>query len=95
MTGEQDKLSNTMTGNVYQDDIIKKIREKDDEIKDIRRNMDDLEMNFINKERIFKESKAYMDELLKQIREQRVNNETLKQKNLRLHIQASSVKDLE
>jgi hypothetical protein len=37
-----------------------------------------MELNFLNKERIFRESKSYMDEILKQIREQRIANETLK-----------------
>ena len=57
---------------------MRRIRERDAEIRDIGRQFEDIEQSFINKERIFKESKAYMQDLLEQIRGVRINNETLK-----------------
>lgn len=63
---------------------MRKLKERDSELRDISRRFEDIESGFINKEKIFKESKSYMEELLKQIREIRINNETLKQKNLSL-----------
>lgn len=51
---------------------------KEEELREISKGMEDLEMKFISQEKIFGESKHYMDEILKQIREERINNETLK-----------------
>jgi hypothetical protein len=44
---------------------LKRIRVKDEEIREISKGMEDLEMKFINQEKIFGESKHYMDEILK------------------------------
>lgn len=40
-----------------------------------------MELEYINKEKIFKESDSYMAEVRKQIGEAKINNVTLKQKN--------------
>jgi hypothetical protein len=51
-------------------------------------------MDFSKKEKIFGDSKAYMEEVLKQIHEQKVANQVLSQKNMRLHLQFSQQKSL-
>ena len=78
LTAEKEKFSQSFTGKHTIDQVMNIIRDKDEELKDISKSMEDLELNFINKERIFKESKSFMDEILKQIREARINNEILK-----------------
>jgi hypothetical protein len=41
------------------------IRERDEDLRSISKSIEDMELNFINKEKIFRESKSYMDEILK------------------------------
>ena len=49
----------------------------------------------MKKERIFKESKDYIQEVLKQINEQKIENQVLEQKNMRLHLNVSQHKMLQ
>ena len=56
------------------DELTRKIRERESEIRDITRKYDDIDTDFIKKDKIFKDSKAYMDEVLKQIHEAKLNN---------------------
>jgi len=59
---------------VSADELTRKIRERESEIRDITRKYDDIDTDFIKKDKIFKDSKAYMDEVLKQIHEAKLNN---------------------
>ena len=56
------------------DELTRKIRERESEIRDITRKYDDIDTDFIKKDKIFKDSKAYMDEVLKQIHEAKATN---------------------
>ncbi len=58
---------NSSTGNVSADDLIKKIRDRESEIRDITHKFEEIEISFLKKEKIFHDSKAYMEEVLKQI----------------------------
>ncbi len=75
---ELDRLSQSSTGMITQDAMINQIKDRDAEIREVQMKYEDYEASFINKENIFKESKHYFDEVMKEIREQRVNNETLR-----------------
>ena len=71
---EKDRQSTTSSGHLTTDDLLRKIRERESEIKDITSQFEDIESNFIRKEKIFKDSKSYMEEILKQIGEAKINN---------------------
>jgi hypothetical protein len=74
LASERDRLSSTMTGHVTTDDLLRKIRERESEVRDITREFETMEAEFIKKEKIFVDSKAYMEEVLKQIHEAKINN---------------------
>lgn len=82
------------SGHVTVDDLHRKIRERESEIRDITSQYDEIESSFIKKEHMFKNSKSYMEEVLKQIGESKINNQTLGQKNIRLQIMASQARSL-
>jgi hypothetical protein len=48
---------------------LRKIHERDSEIRDIQREYDKIEADFIKKEKIFVDNKAFMEEVSKQIQE--------------------------
>jgi hypothetical protein len=52
-------------GKVHVEEVMNKLKNKDEELREVVRKMEDYESQFINKERIFKESKSYMEEILK------------------------------
>lgn len=62
---EKQKLANSSTGSLTSDDLLRKIHERDSEIRDIQREYDKIEAEFIKKEKIFVDSKAYMEEVSK------------------------------
>ncbi len=95
LASERDRLSSTMTGHVTTDDLLRKIRERESEVRDITREFETMEAEFIKKEKIFVDSKAYMEEVLKQIHEAKINNQTLASKNMMLHIQFSQTKSMQ
>lgn len=86
LTAERDRFASTMTGHVTTDDLLRKIRERESEVRDITREFEQMEAEFIKKEKIFVDSKAYMEEVMKQIHEAKINNQTLASKNMMLHI---------
>jgi hypothetical protein len=59
---------------VTADDLIRKIREREAEVRDISMQFEHLNVEFIKKEKIFNESKTYMQEILKQIHEKKLEN---------------------
>ena len=83
------------SGNLTTDDLLRKIRERDAEIRDVTHKFDDIQGNLIKREKIFLDSKAYMEEILKQINEAKYQNQALAQKNMRLHLQFSQTKSLQ
>ena len=64
------------------DDLLRKIREREGEIRDISHQFDQMEAEFIKKEKIFIDSKVYMEEIIKQIQEAKSNNQVLAHKNI-------------
>jgi len=54
-----------------------------------------VHIEYMKKERIFKESKDYIQEVLKQINEQKIENQVLEQNNMRLHLNVSQHKMLQ
>jgi len=106
LRSEKEKIQhlnpNQATTQLTQDDLLRKIRERDSEIREISQQVESLNLDFIKKEKIFNESKAYMEQVLKDIHSKRLENQTLSQKNMRLHIQVqqstslqNSLKDLD
>ena len=77
LKAEKMKLDSSSTGHLSTDDLLRKIREREAEIRDLTNEFQDVEGNLIKKEKIFKESKSYMDEILKQLGEAKINNQTL------------------
>lgn len=59
------KRYNQSTGHVTMDDMLRKIRERESELRDINHQFDSIEADFIKKEKIFIDSKAYMEEIIK------------------------------
>ena len=90
LKSEKEKVQ-SLSGNhqVTADDVIRKIRERDSELREISMQVETLQVEFTKKERIFKESKDYIQEVLKQINDQKIENQVLEQKNMRLHLQVS------
>ena len=82
------------TGHVTVDDMLRKIRERESELRDINHQYDSIEGEFIKKEKIFIDSKVYMEEIIKQIQEAKINNDTLRHKNIIAHMQFSQTKSL-
>jgi hypothetical protein len=90
LRSEKEKISHIHGGHpVTADDVIRKIRERDAELRDITLQYEHLNLDFLKKERIFNDSKTYMSEVLKQIHDAKLENQQLSQKNMRLHIQSS------
>lgn len=83
------------TGQVTVDDLLRKIRERDSELRDINHQFDAIQADFIQKEKIFIDSKVYMEEIIKQIQEAKLNNDTLRHKNIIAHMQFSQTKSLQ
>jgi hypothetical protein len=65
LKAEKDRIASATTGHLTTDDILRKIREREAEIRDIVNKFDEIESSFIKKEKITKDSKSYMDEVLK------------------------------
>lgn len=61
MTAEKQKYTHTSSGVVTVDDLMRKIRERESELRDITKQFDEIEQSFIKKESIFKDSKAYIE----------------------------------
>lgn len=74
LNSERLKLQSQSTGHLTTDDLLRKIRDRESEIRDLTTQFQDVEASLIKKERMFKESKSYMDEIIKQIGEQKINN---------------------
>lgn len=74
---------------------MRKIRERESELKDITKQFDEIEQSFIKKESIFKDSKAYIEHISKEITEVRSQNQLLSMKNNKLTIIASQAKTLQ
>ena len=91
---EKMRYSGHSTGHYTTDNLLHKIRERESEIRDITRQFEEIEQSFIKKESIFKDSKSYMEQLLKEIGEAKINNQTLQLKNSRIHLQAAQAKSL-
>lgn len=89
LRAEKETYAKMSSGNMTTDDLLRKIRERDAEIRDIKNEYDDIEQDFIKKEKIFVDSKAYMEDIMKQIHEAKLANQGLISKNMRLHIQFS------
>jgi hypothetical protein len=75
--------------------VLRKIREREGEIRDISHQFDAIEAEFIKKEKIFIDSKAYMEEVIKQIQEAKINNQTLHHKNIMAHMKFAQTKSLQ
>ena len=50
------------------------MRERDTELREISMQVETVHIEYMKKERIFKESKDYIQEVLKQINEQKIEN---------------------
>ncbi|CDW85652.1 protein fantom [Stylonychia lemnae] len=94
LTSEKDKYINMTTGRVTTDELLRKIREREEEVHDISREFDEMNRKFIHKETLFKESKAYIDQILNEIGIQKKLNQELSMKNNRVQIQASQARSL-
>ena len=77
LRAEKDRMQAAGSGHLTTDELMRKIREREGEIRDITGQFEEIESNFIKKEKIFKDSKSYMEEVLKQIGEQKMVNQTL------------------
>jgi hypothetical protein len=67
LRAEKDRMSAMNSGHVTVDDLHRKIRERESETRDISAQYEEIESSFIKKENMFKNSKTYMEEVLKQI----------------------------
>ncbi len=65
LRAEKEHLSRLSTGHITTDDIMRKIKERNEEVRDMTKRYEEVEANFIKNERIFNDSKAYLEELLK------------------------------
>lgn len=74
LRAEKERLQNMNSGNLTADDLLRKIRERESEISDITREYDQVYASFSKNEKIFVDSKAYQEELLKQIHEKKLKN---------------------
>jgi len=72
------------TGKITTDELLRKIREREQEVLDISREFDEMNRQFAHKETLFKESKAYMDKILEEIGVQKKLNQELSMKNNRI-----------
>jgi len=94
LDSDLERLGRSHTGVMAQDEMINKIRDRDAEIREMQNKYDDLESGFISKENMFKESKAYMQDLLKQVQEAKKRNIELELQNSRLERADQHSKDL-
>ncbi len=81
---EKQRMSGVMSGHVTTDDLMRKIRERESEIRDITSQYDEIETSFLKRESIFKDSKAYIESIMKEIGEAKINNQTLIMQNNRI-----------
>ena len=91
---EKLRASGRSSGHLTTDDLLRKIREREAEVRDITRQFEEIEQGFLRKESIFKDSKSYMEQLLREIGEAKISNQTLQLKNSRVHLQAAQAKSL-
>ncbi len=82
------------SGVATHDELVRRLQDKDKQLREISGKFENLEQSFVNKENIFKESKGYMEEVMKEVREYRVKVEQIKSQNMKLHIQAGSASDM-
>jgi acyl-[acyl carrier protein]--UDP-N-acetylglucosamine O-acyltransferase len=57
-----------------QDDVLRKIRERDSEIRELTNQLESVNLDFLKREKIFNTTKTYMEELYKQIYEKKNEN---------------------
>ena len=94
MQQEKDRIAGKTTGHLTTDDLMRKIRERDAEARDLTKQFEEIHLDFQKKEKIFQDSRAYMEEVNKQISDAKLSNYTLQQQNMRLHMQFSQAKSL-
>ncbi len=80
---------------VTSEDIMRKLKERESELREINMQYETLNIDFTKKERIFNDSKTFISEVLKQIHEAKLQNQMIQQKNVRLHIQVSQHRALQ
>ena len=57
-----------------QDDVLRKIRERESEIRELTNQLETVNLDFLKREKIFNTTKTYMEELYKQIYEKKNEN---------------------
>lgn len=57
-----------------QEDVLRKIRERDSEIRELTNQLESVNLDFLKREKIFNTTKTYMEELYKQIYEKKNEN---------------------
>ena len=86
---DREKYARMNSGMVTTDELMRKIREREEEVRDIVREFDEIEQSFIKRETIYKESNSYIEQITKQINEVRSQNQLLQMKNNKVSIMAS------
>jgi uncharacterized protein YgiM (DUF1202 family) len=60
-----------------QEDVLRKIREREAEIRELNNKLEEVNLDYMKREKIFVTTKAYMEQLYKEIYEKKNENSEL------------------
>jgi hypothetical protein len=72
-----------------QEDVLRKIREREAEIRELNNKLEEVNLDYMKREKIFVTTKAYMEQLYKEIYEKKNENSKLEQENMSLNLKIS------
>ena len=72
-----------------QEDVLRKIREREAEIRELSNKLEEVNLDYMKREKIFVTTKTYMEQLYKEIYEKKNENSKLEQENMSLNLKIS------
>ena len=72
-----------------QEDVLRKIREREAEIRELNNKLEEVNLDYMKREKIFVTTKTYMEQLYKEIYEKKNENSKLEQENMSLNLKIS------
>ena len=95
LEAEKQRIFSQTGGAQYSsNELLRRIQERDTEIRDLSLKYEEIEHGFLKRESMFKDSNSYMEQIMKEITEVKLSNQTLMLQNSKSQIMASQAKSL-
>jgi uncharacterized protein YgiM (DUF1202 family) len=69
--------------------VLRKIRERESEIRELNNKLEEVNLDYMKREKIFVTTKTYMEQLYKEIYDKKNENSKMEQENMSLNLKIS------